>query len=84
MGCDIMRWIFSMGLTPVLIGLLVGMAGATALATLFRIVLFGVLPTDPLTIGVVSLLLIGTACFACYIPARRASKLDPVVALRCE
>jgi putative ABC transport system permease protein len=60
------------------------MAGALALTQVLTNLLFGTTPTDPLTFGAVALLLVGVTLLACYIPARRAAKVDPVVALRYE
>jgi predicted permease len=80
----VMRAVFASGMRPVLIGLAVGVAGAIAIAGMLRHVLFGVSPTDPLALGSVALLLLLTSGLACYIPARRAAALEPIVALRHE
>jgi putative ABC transport system permease protein len=79
---EIVRGVVSAGMRPVVIGLGIGMAGAVATATLLRGLLFGVAPTDPVALGGVAVLLLVTAAAACYVPAHRASRLDPVVALR--
>jgi predicted permease len=81
---DVMRWVFGTGMWPVLIGLSAGLAGAIAIAGVFRGVLFGVTPADPRALGAVALVLLITSGFACYVPARRAATLDPLVALRHE
>jgi putative ABC transport system permease protein len=83
-GVDVLKLIVRDGLTLVVIGVAIGLAGAFALTRLMTTLLFGVTPTDGLTIGVVSGVLIGVALVACLIPARRATKVDPLVALRYE
>ncbi|HYN10075.1 MAG TPA: ABC transporter permease [Vicinamibacterales bacterium] len=79
---DVIRWVFSHGMRPVLVGLFAGLVGAVAVAIALRSLLFEVAPTDPLALGLVSLVLLLTSGLACYLPARRAARVDPVVALR--
>jgi len=65
-------------------GLVIGLRGALALTRLMSTLLFEVSPTDPITFGAVALCVILAALLACYIPARRATKVDPLIALRYE
>jgi predicted permease len=81
---DILRMILSQGLRTIFIGVAIGIAGALALTRTVESLLFGITATDPLTFGGLTLLLVGTALLACFIPARRATKVDPMVALRYE
>jgi predicted permease len=81
---DVLNMIVGQGLKLALIGVAIGIAGALALTRFLSSMLYGITPTDPLTFVVVSLILIAVALVACYIPARRAAKVDPMVALRYE
>jgi len=81
---DVLKLIIRNGLTLIMIGVGIGLAGAVALTRLLSTLLFGVTPTDTLTFVVVSATLIVVALLACYLPARRATKVDPLVALRYE
>ncbi len=81
---DVLRMILGQGLRTIFIGVAIGIVGSLALTRTVESLLFGVTATDPLTFGGVTLLLIGAALLACYIPARRATKVDPLVALRYE
>jgi putative ABC transport system permease protein len=72
------------GLKLVAIGVIVGLVGAFTLSRLLTTLLFGVTPTDLITYVTVAFGLIAVALAACYIPARRAAKVDPLVALRFE
>lgn len=81
---DVLRLIVSQGMRLVIIGLILGMAGAFALTRVFANMLLGVGATDPLTFIGVAALLIVIALVACLIPARRATRVDPLIALRYE
>jgi ABC-type antimicrobial peptide transport system permease subunit len=81
---DILRLIVGHGARLALIGVAIGIGGAFALTRLIRTMLFGVSITDPLTFLAVAMVLTTVALAACYIPARRAIRIDPIVALRHE
>jgi ABC-type antimicrobial peptide transport system permease subunit len=81
---DIVRLVVRRELGPAVAGIVVGIAAAVGMTRLLRVFLFEINPTDPLTFALVTLLLGGVTLVACYIPARRATKVDPLVALRYE
>ena len=81
---DVLRLVLSQGLKLTIIGAALGLFGAYLATRAITSVLYGVSATDPFTFGLVSLLLIGVALIACYVPARRATKVEPLTALRNE
>ena len=81
---DVLRLVVGQGMRPVIIGLVVGLLAALALARVLQGFLFGVAQTDPGTYVTVTAVLTCAAILACYLPARRAARVDPMVALRAE
>ena len=81
---DVLKMVLRSGMMLALIGIGIGLVGAFFLTRLMRTLLFGVTPTDALTFASVAVILFVVALLACYIPARRAAKVDPLIALRYE
>src|SRR5262249_42001042 len=81
---DVLRLVIREGMKLAFIGALLGLGGALALTRLLKTLLFGVSATDPLTFIVIAAVLIIVALLACWIPARRAASMDPLVSLRVE
>jgi putative ABC transport system permease protein len=81
---DVLKLILQQGLIVIFIGVAIGLGAAFVLTRLLKTLVFGVSTTDPLTFLGITLLLSLIALIACYIPARRATKVDPLVALRYE
>ena len=81
---DILSLVVRQGMVLAVSGVMIGLAGAFLLTRLMRSLLFGVEATDPLTFAGISLLLAIITLLACYIPAQRAARIDPLISLRCE
>jgi len=81
---DVLKLVIGEGMLLALIGMTIGLAAALGLTRFLSDLLYGVSAVDPLTFGVIALLQIGVALLACWLPARRATRVDPMVALRCD
>jgi len=81
---DVLMMVMKQGMALTSFGIVIGLIGGLALTRMMKSLLFGVSATDPVTYAVIALLLIAVALLACWIPARRATKVDPMVALRCD
>src|SRR5262249_54515300 len=81
---DVLWMVVRRGMSLTFTGVAAGLAAAVALTRLMKNLLFEVSATDPATFELIALLLVGVAFIACYIPARRATKVDPLTSLRCE
>jgi putative ABC transport system permease protein len=81
---DVLKLVVGQGMSTALIGIAVGLAGAFGLTRLMTSLLFSVTATDPITFVAIPLILTGVALAACFVPARRAAKVDPMIALRYE
>jgi ABC-type antimicrobial peptide transport system permease subunit len=81
---DVLRLMVNSSMVWVLVGIAAGIAGSAALTRLLTGMLYDVRPLDPMVLGGVALLLTAVALMASYLPARRAARIDPIAALRCE
>jgi putative ABC transport system permease protein len=81
---DVMRMIIRQGLTLAALGAAIGLGGAALTGRLMKSLLFNVSATDPAIFTLLTLSLLAVALLACWLPARRAANVDPMVALRCE
>ena len=81
---DVRRLIVRQGMLPVITGIVIGLGGAAAASTLFEAMLFGLSPYDPLSFVLVPLGFFAVALAACYVPAQRALRIEPTVALRAD
>jgi putative ABC transport system permease protein len=83
-GGDVVRMMLGQGLAIVLVGMVVGVAGATVLSRVLSGLLYDVQPVDPVSFSIMAMLLMASAALACYLPARRATRVEPSIALRGE
>jgi putative ABC transport system permease protein len=83
-SADVLRLVVRDGMAPAMIGMVLGGVGAFGVTRLMRSLLYGVSSTDPIVFGLVATMLVLVALGACWVPARRASRVDPNVALRNE
>jgi ABC-type antimicrobial peptide transport system permease subunit len=81
---EILGLVVRQGMQPIAAGMVAGVLGGLALTQFIRTLLFHVEPADPLALGLAVLIMTGVALLACWVPARRAAGLDPVIALRSE
>ena len=81
---DVLRMVVREGMVLAAVGALIGLVGALALTRFMAGLLFEISPRDPLTFAAVSGIMLGVAFLACFIPARRATRVDPMIALRYE
>ena len=83
-SADVLRLVLGEGMRITLVGVGIGIVAALGLTRLITKMIYGVGPTDPITFAGVAILLTGVALLACYIPSRRAMRVDPIIALRYE
>jgi putative ABC transport system permease protein len=81
---DVLKLVVRNGLMLTVCGVAIGLAASLALSQILTSLLYGVSATDPLTFAAISVLLASVALMACYLPAKRAAKVDPMIALRYE